>query len=110
VGLIESADPLVLEVKIFDLARNYGREYIRKGLTQAYKYALDYGKPVGYLLIYDMDERDLSFEKSSEEPVKSIHLGAKVLYIVCVKVRDSDKSASQRKASRPGAHSLQSRR
>lgn len=101
IGLLECADPLVLEVKLFELAKNYGREYIRKGLTQAYRYALDYGEPIGYLLIYNLDERDISFEKSEEEKVKCITLGDKTIYIIVVNVYNHNKSASQLKKPLP---------
>jgi len=101
IGLLESADPLVLEVKLFDLDRSYGKEYIRKGLTQAYRYALDYGKPIGYLLIYNLDKRDISFEKLEGETVKNITIGDKTIYIIVVNVFNHHKSASQLKKPLP---------
>jgi hypothetical protein len=101
IGLIESTDPLVLEIKLFDLNKGYGKEYIRKGLTQAYRYSLDYGKPVGYLLIFNLDEKDINFENASDEPVKSIRIGDKLIYILVVNLFGHQKSASQLKKPLP---------
>ncbi len=39
--------PLILELKLFDLARSYGKRYLRKGFRQIQTYADDYGQSVG---------------------------------------------------------------
>ena len=101
IGLIYTSDPMVLEVKLFDLSKGYGKEYIRKGLTQAYRYTLDYGKSVGYLLIFNLDEKDLTFEKTPDDPIKSIRLGDKLIYILVVNIFEQHKSASQLKKPLP---------
>lgn len=99
VGLLESADPMVLEVKLFNLAQGYDKGYIRKGLTQAYRYSIDYGKPAGYLLIYNLDSRDINFE--GNEVVKTIILGNKIIYIIVVNIFDNGKTASELKKPLP---------
>lgn len=97
VGMIETSDPLVLEVKLFNLDKGYDKAYVRKGLVQAFKYALDYGKPIGYLMVFNLGERDIYFDILNDEPIKSIQLGNKVIYIICVNIYDDGKSASERK-------------
>ncbi|GAJ41787.1 MULTISPECIES: hypothetical protein [Anoxybacillaceae] len=101
VGLIETNDPMVLEVKLFNLEKGYDKAYIRKGLVQAYRYAIDYGKPTGYLLIYNLDKRDLSFEKNDDSPIKSVKLGDKEIYIIVVNLYSDGKSASEIKKPLP---------
>jgi len=101
VGLIDTPDPLVLEVKLFNLHRNYGKDYIRKGFTQAYRYAIDYGKSVGYYLIFSLDERDLNFEQEPGEKLKSITIGDKTIFIIVVNLFVSNKTASQMKKPLP---------
>ncbi len=44
VANLGQVDPLVLEIKLFDLARRYDHRYIRKGFRQIYDYANDYGE------------------------------------------------------------------
>jgi len=97
VGLIDTSNPLVLEVKLFDLESSYDKKYIRQGLWQAYKYARDYGKPIGYLLIFNLDKRDIEFEMLDGESVKSIQIGGKIIYILCVNLYKNEKSASKSK-------------
>lgn len=84
VGLIDTSNPLVLEAKIFNLDSGYDKSYLRKGLMQAYRYSLDYGKPIGYLLIFNVDEKDISFEIDPSEPIKSISIGNTTIFIVTV--------------------------
>ena len=78
-------DPLVLEVKIFN-GKGYDRSYIRKGFNQVLKYASDYGKKIGYLLIYNLDkkERDLQFDPSPDISIKYIQYGEIRIYIICI--------------------------
>jgi hypothetical protein len=62
---IETDDPLVLEVKVWDSQKNYRVNRIRDGLRQAIKYADDYGKNVGYVVVFNLDEQPLIFTDSS---------------------------------------------
>ncbi|MFB0843225.1 hypothetical protein [Paenibacillus oleatilyticus] len=102
IGQLETPDPMVLEVKIFNLENNYNKTYIRKGLTQAYRYALDYQKPVGYLVVYNLDERDLVFEKNEGSlQYKSIRIGDKTIFVLVIDIYPSPKTASERQKPLP---------
>jgi len=61
IGEIETDDPLIVEIKIFDRRKGYGKERIKDGFTQIIKYANDYNKDVGYLVIFNMDNAELNF-------------------------------------------------
>ena len=86
IGEIETDDPLVIEIKIFDRDKGYGKERIKDGFNQIVKYANDYNKDVGYLVIYNMDKAELNFnfvENSNIFP-PSIQFNNKVFYFVVI--------------------------
>lgn len=56
---IESDDPLVLEVKLFN-AKSYGPAYIAKGLGQAIRYAQNYSKTIGHLVVINLSDKRLN--------------------------------------------------
>lgn len=62
VGLIETNDPLIVEIKIFDKEKNYGKTRIISGLTQILKYCNDYVKDVGYLVIFNLETIEIDFK------------------------------------------------
>jgi hypothetical protein len=68
IGQIDSNDPLIVEIKIFDRDKGYGKDRIRSGFTQIKKYANDYGKDFGFLVIFNMDEKaTLEFQLGEEQ-------------------------------------------
>ncbi len=99
-GFLDTKDPLVLEVKIFCPKRHYGRSYIRKGLYQTHQYALDYDKPIGYLVVYNFDNRLLVFQRKAEEIGKTVKVGDKIIQIIVINVGGNEKSASKLKVRR----------
>lgn len=101
IGLVDTSEPSVLEIKLFKQDKKYDKGYIRKGLKQAYQYALDYGKSIGYLLIFNLDEKEIEFENEKKEPIKSIQIGNKVIYIIVVNVFCNTKSASEMRKPLP---------
>lgn len=62
VGEIETDDPLIIEIKIFDRAKKYGKDRIKSGFKQIVEYCNDYNKNVGYLVIYNMESVDINFK------------------------------------------------
>jgi hypothetical protein len=64
---LDTDDPLVCEVKIFDAASR-GRRHLASGVNQAISYASDYGKQVAYLLIINLSGRPLTLP--SEDDLK----------------------------------------
>lgn len=93
VGEIETDDPLVIEIKIFDRGKNYGLDRIRDGFNQIVQYSNDYNKNVGYLVIFNMDKVELNFKFSEANNVfpPSIQFNNKVFYFVVINsvVKDS---------------------
>jgi hypothetical protein len=62
---LESDDPLVCEIKLFDGDR-YGAPYLAQGVVQARRYARDYGKAAAHLVIFNLSDDHLHLP--SDEP------------------------------------------
>ena len=98
---LHTEDPLVLEVKILDLDRNgYDKSYIRKGFKQIFDYANDYNKSVGYLLIFNATEVDLTFNLKNKSETK-IELGGKTFHIVVVNIYPDTTPSSKKGKLKP---------
>ena len=90
VGLLDTSDPLVLEVKVLDKSKNYGKARIREGLSQVIKYASDYGKDIGYLVVFNLEKLEVDFrlgDSAKAYPPLLIH-GNKRFYFVVVSLAD----------------------
>ncbi len=98
IGEIDTEDPLVIEIKIFDREKGYGKERIKDGFSQIVKYANDYNKDVGYLVIYNMDKVELNFNFSESSNIfpPSIQFNNKIFYFIVVN------SAELKSASKTG--------
>lgn len=98
VSLVNTEDPLVMEIKIYDSERKYGKERIISGFTQIVKYANDYHKNVGYLVVFNLDEIEIEIENIEPDnkfPNRVIFNG-KTYYIIVVNL-NYDTSASNLK-------------
>jgi hypothetical protein len=65
VGNLESDDPLVCEVKLYD-GDSYGRPYLAKGVQQGASYARDYGKTIAHLVIFNLSTKMLKLPSDSD--------------------------------------------
>ena len=88
VGEIDTNDPLVVEIKIFDREKGYGKGRIKDGFSQIVKYANDYNKDVGYLVIFNLDKAviDLKFTESGKFFPPSITHNHKTFYFIMINV------------------------
>ncbi len=96
IGEIETNDPLVVEIKIFDREKKYGKDRIKDGFSQIVKYANDYNKDVGYLVIFNMDKAELNLRFSEYNDIfpPSIRFNNKVFYFVVI--NSSDRKAASK--------------
>jgi hypothetical protein len=98
---LHTEDPLILEVKILDLDRNgYDKSYIRKGFKQIFDYTNDYNKSVGYLLIFNASEVDLTFNLKNKSETK-IELGGRTFHIVVVDIYPDTTPSSKKGKLKP---------
>jgi hypothetical protein len=95
VGAIETDDPLIIEIKIVDKERGYGKERIKGGFTQIVKYANDYSKDVGYLVIFNLDNSsiNLKLDDSRKTFPASFHYENKTFYFIVINCSNSESAS-----------------
>lgn len=101
VAELGTENPLVLEIKIFDLNKGYDRAYMRQGLRQALLYANDYNEAIGYLFLYKTCERDLVFDLSDKSLPPKITVADKTIFLVQADIFVHKKTASKRRKLEP---------
>ncbi len=90
---LDSDDYFVIEVKIFD-GKDYDKRYIRKGFVQAKKYIEDHNKDFGFLVIFNVSNKEIDFDFKSKGWIR---VNNKVIFIIVVNLNPSPLFASQRK-------------
>ena len=84
--------PIALEIKLF---KGNNKEHIINGFEQTIIYANDYNSEVGYYVIYNVSEKNLTLELESSEFPLRVHHSGKTIYIILLDIYPHD-SASQR--------------
>ena len=100
IALLDSDDPLVLEVKVFDPGRSKGKSHLRQGFHQVLRYANDYNQSLGYLVIVNCSDRQLvisSEDASGAEFPPRITYGGKIFFVIPVDIHPDTASASKEK-------------
>lgn len=104
IALLDTDDPLVIEVKVFDPTLSKGKSHLRQGFHQVLKYANDYNQSLGYLAIFNCSDRPLvisSEEASGAEFPPRITYGGKTFFVIPIDINPEIVSASkERPASR----------
>ncbi|NEM98200.1 hypothetical protein GXP69_10870 [Pontibacter sp. BT327] len=89
VSQLDSKDPLVLEIKVFDKEKSYTKKRIVNGFTQVVKYANDYHKDTGYLVVFNLDNVEIVINKN--EPEKQlptvVHFNNKTYHIIIINLK-----------------------
>jgi hypothetical protein len=97
---LESDDPLVCELKLYDGAA-YGVPYLAQGMNQAYRYACDYSKPAAYLVVANMSDQRLEIESDvgpTEWPPR-FNVAGVTIFVVVVQVKPLSAASKQRGAT-----------
>ena len=97
VALLESDDPLVLEVKVFDPGLSRSTGHIRQGFQQVQRYAQDYNQSVGYLVIFNCSDKQLVISPDSPSETDfppRISYGGKTFFVISIDVHPDVASAS----------------
>jgi len=100
IGEIETEDPLIIEIKIFDRSKGYGKDRIKDGFSQVVKYANDYNKDCGFLVLFNMDDVEINFKFSLSNKIfpPSLIFNNKTFYFVVINCNNS-KTASKAKTT-----------
>ncbi len=102
IGEIETNDPLVLEIKIIDGGKGYGKPRIRDGFTQIVKYTNDYLKDVGYLVIFNFDDIEIDFGSLDSTKVfpPRFQFGNKTYYFIVINMFIGESASKSGKTKR----------
>ncbi len=86
IGSIDTEDPLVVEIKILDKEKKYGKKRIKEGFSQIIKYTNDYNKDIGYLVIFNVDNTEIDLVLSEKNNIfpPMINFNNKTYFIVVV--------------------------
>jgi len=86
VSMLHTEDPLVLEIKIVDEKKKYGASRIKGGFAQIVKYADDYHKNVGYLVVFNFDQPKIEFTGTEHDNTwpQRIKFRDKTFYIITI--------------------------
>ncbi len=99
VGGIDTANPLICEIKIFDRNKGYGKNRVKSGFTQILRYTEDYNKNQGFLVIFKVDNAELNFDL--EQPnyfPPLINFNNKTYYIITVNISENISASKKGKS------------
>ena len=100
VALLDSNDPLVLEVKVFDPELGKNNAHLSQGFHQVLRYASDYNQSLGYLVIFNCSARQLVIASGEEEELDfppRINYGGKTFFVIPIDFNPQALSASREK-------------
>lgn len=94
VGMIDTENPLILEVKYYD-GDKYKKNRIIDGFAQIVKYTGDYNKNIGYLVVFNLSQTEINIdsEDNTKQFPSRINFNNKDYFIVVINL-NFDKSAS----------------
>lgn len=102
VSLIDTEDPLVMEIKIYDSEKGYRKDRIISGFTQIVKYANDYHKNIGYLVVFNLDEVEIEIEdiEPDNKFPNRILFNGKTYYIIIINLNYETSASNLKKLNK----------
>ena len=97
-ALLETEDPMVLEIKIFDPDYGRGKSHLKQGFNQVLRYANDYNKSTGYLVIFNCTKKQLAISPDETPPLEfppSIVHAGKTIFVIPIDIHPDMPSASK---------------
>lgn len=95
-AMLETDDPLVVEVKVFDPHTGKNKGHVRQGFHQVLKYANDYNKNVGYLVVFNCSPHSMVIvpdEEAKGEVPSRILYADKTFFVVAIDVNPNAATA-----------------
>lgn len=99
IGAIDTKDPIIIEIKIFDSSKGYNKNRVVGGFTQTLKYTNDYNKDFGYLVIFNLDDVEINFnfkEKDNFFPPRLSH-GNKNYFFIVINLKPEESASKKGK-------------
>lgn len=93
-SLNDPAQPLVLEIKIYDSAAGYRKERIIKGFTQIVRYAHDFHQPVGYLIVFVLDAVRIEIVDTATHATNRVDFEGRTYFIIFIYLADEINASS----------------
>lgn len=92
VGAIDTKDPIIIEVKIVDKEKTYGKTRIKEGFNQILQYTNDYNKDAGYLVIFNFDKAEVNFKlkESSKVFPPMMVVNNKTIFFITINMKSLD--------------------
>ncbi|MFD2917776.1 hypothetical protein [Psychroserpens luteus] len=86
VGNINTEDPLIIEIKIIDKSKGYGKNRIKSGLSQIIDYTDKFHKNQGFLVIFNFDnlEININLDDDNEFYPPNLVLNNKNYYFIII--------------------------
>jgi len=99
VGMLDTNDPLVLEIKIVDSDKKYGKQRIIDGFNQVIKYTNDYNKNVGYLVTFVLDNIEFQIANGITDTKwpQRIEVSGKMIYLIFINLFDESTASKSKK-------------
>jgi len=100
---LETDDPLVLEIKVWDSSKRYRENRVRDGLRQVMDYAAKFGKDKGHIVVFNLDQEPLSFisQTSKGEWPPRIEHGGRTYFFIDVHIAEKLEPISQQDKGKP---------
>lgn len=88
-----SEDPLLADAKVF----KENKTYICKGFGQLYSYTGKYNEPFGYLVIYNVTNKDIAFLfENSSSSIPFVNYNHKTIFFITIDLHKHSESPSKR--------------
>jgi hypothetical protein len=95
VALEDTDHPFIGDAKIFD-ASNRGATYIKKGFYQVYQYCLDRNESIGYLIVFNVSDKQLRLEMPSSGDAPRFEYNHKTIFVIVINIHAYEETASKR--------------
>ena len=93
VSLENSGQPFVGDAKVFN---GTNRGHIKEGFHQVHRYCSDYNEAVGYLIVFNVSEKQLRVDLPSSDGIPRFEYNHKTIFVVSIDVCEHAGTASTR--------------
>ena len=96
----ENAEPIPLEVKVYDPAKGRDDKWVRSGFAQAIEYANDYRRADSYLAVFDVSLEGLAIASDDLAHLPTIRASGVTVFIIVIPVGPTQAASRRQVAKR----------